>query len=121
MTARSAEDQTINLFDHARERRIAEGERLKKESIEQVDKANQLWVDRAVQVGKGIAQSRAGGTMTADDIYPLMGGLVCREPRAMGAVMSKLSDAGLIEATDRTVKSTRPECHRRPIRVWRVL
>ena len=29
--------------------------------------------------------------------------------------MSKLSDMGLIEATDRTVKSTRPECHRRPI------
>lgn len=116
MTARSAEDRTINLFGHARDRRIAEGERLKKESIEQ-----QFWVDRAVQVGKGIAQSRAGGTMTADDIYPLMGGLVCREPRVMGVVMSKLSGMGLIEATDRTVKSTRPECHCRPIRVWRVL
>lgn len=121
MTARSAEDRTINLFDHARERRIAEGERLKKESIEQVDKANQFWVDRAVQVGKGIAQSRAGGTMTADDIYPAMGGLVCTENRAMGAVMKHLADAGIIEYTERTVRSVRPECHRRPIRVWRVL
>lgn len=42
-----------------------------------------------------------------------------REPRAMGAVMREAVRLGICMATDRTIRSTRPECHKRPIQVWR--
>jgi len=118
----SAESRALSIFEAA-----AEGERRKDRAIERVDKANEYWVTKACEVARRIASERKPASdrieryITADDIYPHMGGLVPTEPKAMGAVMTRLQREGLIEATDRTVKSCRPECHRRPIRVWRVL
>ena len=40
------------------------------------------------------------------------------EPRALGAVMVKMSREQLIEATALYQKSRRRACHARPIRVW---
>lgn len=126
----NAAERAVNMFDHARDQKVQEGERLKAEAIDRVDKANQFWVERAIQVAKRVATEKkakvpffenADVYLTADDIYPAMGGLICTENRAMGAVMKHLADAGIIEYTERTVRSVRPECHRRPIRVWRVL
>lgn len=45
----------------------------------------------------------------------------CREPRAMGAVMRKAAADGVIAATGRYEQSHRPECHQRPIMIWRSL
>jgi hypothetical protein len=42
------------------------------------------------------------------------------EPRAMGAVIRKARAKGWCRATDRMVKSTRPECHGRRIQVWEI-
>lgn len=57
---------------------------------------------------------------TTDDVWAL--GLVQpREPRALGAVMSRAVKARLIERTNRVLESARPECHRNPKRVWRSL
>lgn len=41
------------------------------------------------------------------------------EPRALGAVINRARKAGRINATGEYRKSTRPECHRRPLTVWR--
>jgi hypothetical protein len=43
------------------------------------------------------------------------------EPRALGAVMNQARNRGWIAATDRVINSSRPECHRRPVRVWQVI
>ena len=44
------------------------------------------------------------------------------EPRAMGAVMKRAVAENVIAPADRApVPSVRPECHRRPLRVWRSL
>lgn len=40
------------------------------------------------------------------------------DPRAIGPVMDAAAADGTIERTDETVKSSRKECHGRPVRVW---
>lgn len=54
---------------------------------------------------------------TTDDVWALVPPTA--EPRAMGAVMTWAREVGYVERTDRTVQSTRPEAHARPVRVWR--
>lgn len=59
---------------------------------------------------------------TTDTVWALLdaqGTAIPREPRAMGAIMRKAVTAGLCLPTDRTSKSVRVECHRRPLQVWR--
>jgi hypothetical protein len=61
---------------------------------------------------------------TTDDVWEHLhqrGHEFPHEPRAMGALMRNAARAGLITATDRVTPSQRPECHRRPIRIWRSL
>jgi hypothetical protein len=43
------------------------------------------------------------------------------EPRALGAVMVAAARARIIAPTDRYTPSARPECHRRPVKIWRSL
>ena len=66
-----------------------------------------------------------GDVLTSDDIWHYMARyypkLSTHDPRAMGAVFEKAAAAGLIRKTERTVKSKRPECHRRDIRIWEVV
>lgn len=57
--------------------------------------------------------------LSADDVWREVG--QPPEPRALGGVMVSAGRRGVIEATDRTVPSVRPESHRRPIRIWRSL
>ena len=61
---------------------------------------------------------------TSDDVWDYVAAHQLEtpdEPRALGAVLRSAGQAGLIAATDRYVNSERPECHARPIRVWRAL
>lgn len=41
------------------------------------------------------------------------------EPRSLGHAMKLASRNIVIDATDAFIPSKRPECHRRPVRVWR--
>lgn len=41
------------------------------------------------------------------------------ERRALGSMMRAAGKSGWIEPTDRYVNSQRPECHARPVKVWR--
>ncbi len=60
---------------------------------------------------------------TTDEVWTRVNltGVSGGDPRGMGAVMDAAMTAGLIARTAKTVKSTRPECHGRPVRVWRSL
>ena len=82
--------------------------------------ADQRWASAATMAVRALAESREA--FTTDAVWALllrMGASIPDEPRALGAVMRRCRDVGWIEPTDRTVLSSRPETHARPIRVWR--
>lgn len=92
------------------------GERLKEQALTAVEQAHKDWVVIALQVVRDLCNSRP--EFTTDDIWMYVEGIPA-EPRAMGAVMRKAVKERLCEQTDRTIKSRRAQCHRRPIAVWR--
>jgi len=69
------------------------------------------------------AVARRQPTLTTDDVWALLEASDARthEPRALGAVMRRMAEAGVIAATERYTKSQRPVCHSRKIQVWRSL
>lgn len=72
------------------------------------------WMQQARSAVLAIAEARA--SFTTDDVWQLVG--APPEPRAMGAVMQRLSKEGKIRATSAWRQSVRAECHARPVRVW---
>jgi hypothetical protein len=98
----------------------AEGERRRDDAIDRVDEnAQKDWKDAARVAVAALASLK--DTFTTDDVWKLLEtqGYQTHEPRALGAVMRRAARNGLIESTDRTRLSERPECHRRPVRIWR--
>jgi hypothetical protein len=98
------------------------GTELKREAIERVERnADQQWKAVAEAAVRQIASTRR--TLTTDDVWAALTdtGFSTHEPRAMGAIMTAAARKRWVEATDRTIESTRPENHRRPVRVWRSL
>lgn len=79
------------------------------------------WLDAAVEAVKKLALSRP--KITSDDVWALLqeqkpGASHAFDGRTMGAAFAIAAQRGYVYATDRTVPSRRPVCHRRPIRVW---
>ena len=64
--------------------------------------------------------ARRQATLTTDDVWAAIGS-PADEPRILGNVMRQAAQDGVIAAIDRYIPSTRPECHCRPVRVWRSL
>ena len=94
---------------------------LLEDAIERVGlNADQLWALEAFKIVEMLSIQRHD--FTTDDVWEWMNQmhptLTTHEPRAMGAVMRRASQMGLCVPTERYSKSLRPECHRRPIRVW---
>jgi hypothetical protein len=58
--------------------------------------------------------------VTADDVWDVLDGLNVgtHENRAMGPVMRRAAKDGIIERTDRTVKTRRPTRNNGDVRVW---
>lgn len=80
--------------------------------------AGDTWMREAVDlIGRVAAEE---GEFTTDEVWAAFDrhDLLPRERRAMGAAMKSAASSGLIRATDGYRKSTRPECHARPVRVW---
>lgn len=75
------------------------------------------WMRRAVRAVEKVAA--VNEEFTTDALWDLIE--PPREPRAMGAVMVEAAKSKLCEATERTRKSKRKECHNRPLRIWRSL
>jgi hypothetical protein len=80
--------------------------------------ADPVWYQAAVSAV--IMCSQLGEPFTSDDVWVRIPA-ECRtkEPRALGAVMRKLQEQGVIEATGGWRESARPQAHGRPMRVWR--
>ena len=61
-------------------------------------------------------------TFTTDDVWLALQkvpDVATHEPRALGSMMRAAGKSGWIVPTDRYVNSRRPECHARPVKVWR--
>jgi hypothetical protein len=95
------------------------GDIAKEHAIDAVERgANVDWLNAAMAAIDWQRTHRE--TFTTDNVWEMISHLdPPREPRAMGAAMREAARRGWIVATDRVVKSTRPKCHRRPVRVWR--
>lgn len=80
------------------------------------------WLSAARQAGRQVALLRQ--EFTTDPIWrvlELQHVQPPHEPRAMGPVMDSLMKAGVCFKTTRVSPSARPECHRRPLTVYRSL
>jgi len=73
------------------------------------------WMEQARRTVLRLSEGRA--FFTSDDVWEILGSPP--EPRALGAVMQRLSREGKIQATREWRQSVRPECHARPVRVWK--
>jgi hypothetical protein len=65
-----------------------------------------------------IRQMTTGAVFTTDDLWYRLGKHVPPEPRAMGAVIHNAHRGGMIEPTGIYRRSSRVECHARPVAVW---
>lgn len=100
------------------------GDQLKEQAIDRVMQANDVWISRAIRAVKWLCENSTRGQFTTDAVWE-----VCErtkigypgERRAMGALMKLAQGQGWIRPTDEYKKSTRPECHSRPIKVWEVV
>lgn len=94
----------------------------KKESIDLVERANADWClhIESLFISEGPDK---GAYITSDDLWAISIAkrTYPREPRAMGAVMRFLQKWGYIKPLQKWQPSTRPACHSRPVRVWRVV
>lgn len=80
------------------------------------------WMSVAARAIKIIAGGR--DQFTTDAVWALLdawGAFPPHEERAMGAAMRAAARDGLCVATTEHRLSSRPACHRRPIRVWQSL
>jgi hypothetical protein len=97
-----------------------EGNRLRDHAIDLVEAhAGEDWLSCAARAIKILAQGR--DKFTTDAVWALLdawGTLPPHEERAMGAAMRGAARDGIVWATPEHVLSSRPACHRRPIRVW---
>lgn len=93
----------------------------KNEAIDMVEKGNEEWclavealfISNLPESGTDITSDNLWETALEESLYP-------REPRAMGAVMRSLYRQGYIKPLQKWIPSSRPACHSRPLRVWRV-
>ena len=80
--------------------------------------ANEKWYSEAESAVNLLIKK--GEDFDSDEIWRLLShfDVKTKEPRALGAIMRKYAkDNKIINVGYR--KSTRPECHRRPIAIWR--
>lgn len=103
---------------------MSEGERRRDEALERVRQAAlEAWLREAENAVRELAFGRP--EFTTDAVWAYLdrhGTPLPHEKRAMGAVMRAAhKQDGLIEPTERFVKSVRPEHHAGPVRVWRSL
>jgi hypothetical protein len=61
---------------------------------------------------------RRAGEITADDLHGVVD-LQGRDPRVIGAVLRNMAQSGLVKSVG-YVNSRRPECHHRPIRLFKL-
>ena len=96
---------------------VKEGARARDRAIDRVERGSGEWQVEALTAIRNVAASKP--ELTTDDVWRALGRDPEVEGRAMGAAMRQAAKLGLIERTDRTVRSVRVACHRRDLRIWR--
>jgi hypothetical protein len=94
------------------------GAALRDNAIDAVERENDRFVDLAYRAA--VATAKRLQSFTTDDVWEALDGwgVAAIEPRAMGAVMRRLKREGKVKPLQLWQLSKRPECHRRPLRVW---
>ena len=98
---------------------LFDAEEARDEAIARAEAGAGDWVGRARDAVQLVALARFD--FTTDDVWDALGGDRPQEPRALGAVMKQLAGEGKIRATGEYRKSSRVDCHARPVAVWRVV
>ena len=100
---------------------LTDAERVRDDAIARAERhALQEWKDTTMDIIKVLAI--AYPTFTTDDVWlelnrtPHVG---THEPRALGSMIRAAYKLGWIVPTQEYENSTRPECHARPVKVWR--
>lgn len=91
------------------------GEYARDEAIANLEAAYDGWINSVLKIISSIPDQQ---TFTTDYLWEQVDSEP-KEPRAMGAVMTKAKKDGLISATGNYIKSRRAECHARPVMIWR--
>jgi hypothetical protein len=106
----SSVDERSPTFD------FGEGEKRRDQAIRRVGDAAEPWTQYAVDVIGLVSLARFD--FTSDDVWAALD-VKPSEPRALGAAMKAAANRGIIFPTGEYRKSGRPECHARPLAVWR--
>ena len=104
----------MNLFDWKTDADAAAAE-----AIERVGaNADADWKRQARQAIRAVLLTH--DEFTTDDVWDLLDreNVKTHDRRAMGAIIREFSRNGAIAATGTYVKSSRVECHSRPVAVW---
>lgn len=104
------------MQDERHQAQAAEDDAEAERAIRRVGETSRGWIADSIKPAMEVA--RRLGVFTTDDLWAVLE--PAREPRAMGALVTKLLKAGLIVATGGYVRSARPVCHARPIPQYRV-
>ena len=91
------------------------GESARDEAVANLDLAYDGWIDSVIKIILSIPIYQ---TFTTDYLWEKVEATP-NEPRAMGAVMTRAKKEGLVSSTGKYIKSRRPECHARPVMIWR--
>jgi hypothetical protein len=102
---------------------IEEGERLRDEAIERVDRAAPVdWKAKAVEAVRLVCVGSVGGEFSTDDVWEKLAAMQVEDPpehRAMAGVMAQAKAAGWCEMkVGSFVQSRIPRAHRRNTQVW---
>jgi len=98
---------------------LFDAEEARDEAIARVEAhAPEGWLQRAHDKVQLVALARFD--FTTDQVWDALGEDRPAEPRALGAVMKAMARDGKIRATGEYRKSSRVDCHARPVAVWRV-
>lgn len=90
------------------------------QAVEEVHENNKSYSDSIYEFAENWVKKQMK-PFTADDLkkaYYEAGNAPPSQPAVFGAPFRKLSKRQLIFDTERTQKSTNPEAHQRPLRVW---
>lgn len=96
--------------------------RQEKQTAREYQGADRDWLARGLEIVRRLAVSAGEGSLfTSDDIWARIpqGTASTREPRMLGAIMRAAQFRKIADPTAEYQRSTRPECHGRPVRVWK--
>ena len=88
-------------------------------ALEKVESnADPEWKAAALEAVRSCAKNMP--EFTTDQVWRILArtDYGTHEPRAMGAIMRQAVSLGWVKPTDQYRTSERPECHKRPVKVW---